>query len=26
VWPQMEELIGKELMDRVYQESGIPRP
>ena len=26
VWPKMEELIGKELMDRVYQESGIARP
>jgi TRAP-type C4-dicarboxylate transport system substrate-binding protein len=26
VWPKMEELIGKELMDRVYKESGIPRP
>ncbi|GHV46477.1 C4-dicarboxylate ABC transporter [Synergistales bacterium] len=26
VWPQMEGLIGKELMDRVYKESGIPRP
>jgi TRAP-type C4-dicarboxylate transport system substrate-binding protein len=26
VWPKMEELIGKELMDRVYEESGIPRP
>ena len=26
VWPKMEEYIGKELMDRVYRESGIPRP
>jgi TRAP-type C4-dicarboxylate transport system substrate-binding protein len=25
VWPQMEQLVGKELMDRVYKESGIPR-
>jgi TRAP-type C4-dicarboxylate transport system substrate-binding protein len=26
VWPQMEELLGKELMDRIYNESGIARP
>jgi TRAP-type C4-dicarboxylate transport system substrate-binding protein len=26
VWPKMEELIGKDLMDRIYQESGIRRP
>jgi TRAP-type C4-dicarboxylate transport system substrate-binding protein len=26
VWPKMEDLLGKELMDRVYQESGTPRP
>jgi TRAP-type C4-dicarboxylate transport system substrate-binding protein len=26
VWPKMEELLGKELMDRVYQGSGIARP
>ncbi|GHT00246.1 C4-dicarboxylate ABC transporter substrate-binding protein [Synergistales bacterium] len=26
VWPQMEGLLGKDLMDRVYRESGIPRP
>lgn len=26
VWPKMEELIGKELMDKIYQESGIARP
>jgi hypothetical protein len=26
VWPKMEELIGTELMDRVYKESGISRP
>ena len=25
VWPKMEELVGKELMDRIYKESGIPR-
>ncbi len=26
VWPKLEPLLGKELMDRIYQESGIPRP
>jgi TRAP-type C4-dicarboxylate transport system substrate-binding protein len=26
VWPSLEQSIGKELMDKVYQESGIPRP
>ena len=26
VWPKMEELVGKELMDKVYKESGIARP
>lgn len=26
VWPYMEEFIGTELMDRVFEESGIPRP
>jgi len=25
-WPQMETLIGTELMNRVYEASGIPRP
>ncbi len=25
VWPKMEELVGKELMDKVYKESGIER-
>jgi len=25
VWPKMEELVGKELMDKVYKESGIVR-
>lgn len=25
VWPKMEELVGKELMDRIYEESGIKR-
>ena len=25
VWPKMEEIIGKELMDRIYKESGIAR-
>ena len=24
-WPKMEELVGKELMDRIYKESKIPR-
>ena len=26
VWPKMEQLIGKDLMDQVYSGSGIPRP
>jgi TRAP-type C4-dicarboxylate transport system substrate-binding protein len=26
VWPKMEDLLGAELMDRIYKESGIPRP
>ena len=26
VWPKMEDLVGKELMDQIYKESGIPRP
>ena len=26
VWPKMEELVGKELMDRIYTESGIAKP
>jgi len=25
VWPKMEEIIGKDLMDRIYEESGIAR-
>lgn len=25
VWPKMESLVGKELMDRIYAESGIAR-
>ncbi len=25
VWPKMEELVGKDLMDRIYKESGISR-
>jgi TRAP-type C4-dicarboxylate transport system substrate-binding protein len=25
VWPKLEDLLGKELMDRVYKESGIAR-
>jgi TRAP-type C4-dicarboxylate transport system substrate-binding protein len=25
VWPKMEEIVGKELMDRIYEESGISR-
>jgi TRAP-type C4-dicarboxylate transport system substrate-binding protein len=25
VWPKMEEIVGKELMDRIYKESGIAR-
>ena len=24
-WPKMEQLVGKELMDRIYKESKIPR-
>ncbi len=26
VWPKMEKLVGKELMDLIYKESGVPRP
>ena len=25
VWPKMEEIVGKDLMDRIYKESGIAR-
>ena len=25
VWPKMEEIVGKDLMDRIYEESGISR-
>lgn len=25
VWPKMEEIVGKDLMDRIYKESGISR-
>jgi TRAP-type C4-dicarboxylate transport system substrate-binding protein len=25
VWPKMEDLVGKELMDRIYKESGIAK-
>lgn len=25
VWPKLEEIVGKELMDRIYTESGISR-
>jgi TRAP-type C4-dicarboxylate transport system substrate-binding protein len=25
VWPKMEEIVGKDLMDRIYNESGIAR-
>lgn len=25
VWPEMEELVGKEIMDRVYEGSGVSR-
>ena len=25
VWPRMEEIVGKELMDRIYKESGIAK-
>ena len=26
VWPKMEELVGKELMDKIYKNSKVPRP
>ena len=26
VWPKMEELVGKELMDKIYKNSGVARP
>ncbi|MBC7323055.1 MAG: TRAP transporter substrate-binding protein DctP [Acetomicrobium sp.] len=26
VWPKMETIVGTELMNRIYEESGIPRP
>ncbi|WP_448807560.1 TRAP transporter substrate-binding protein DctP [Aminobacterium colombiense] len=25
VWPKMEELVGKDIMERVYEGSGVPR-
>ncbi len=25
VWPKMEEIVGTDLMNRIYEESGIPR-